>query len=270
MTNSTNKAMDEDMQALARQYREHGQAEPPAGLDRMIRARAEEAVKHRRLKGPLPWMGGLATAAVLVLAIGVVIQTPPPAPEALPEIGAADEGRERFMQDSLQEAESSRVAPMAESRAVLSDRAEPVARSAPPAPPPPAAAERQLSRLQQYSGKTMDSAVEEALVPEREAEFAPEAPALSSSLAPLPEPAERRAADQDALADSAAMELREAELDAGPLEDAVDPAEAIREALEAGRLEDARAAIDALREAQPDHPDLEALEAHWRELAEGD
>ena len=56
----------------------------------MIRARADEA---RQSTAPVPdfaWMGGLATAAVLVRAVGVVYQIQPPtAPqfEAEPDSG---------------------------------------------------------------------------------------------------------------------------------------------------------------------------------------
>lgn len=62
-------------------YRNQEAIEPPSGLDRIIRARAEQALQDDSKARPLPWMGGLATAAVLVLAVAVVIQVPEPAPD---------------------------------------------------------------------------------------------------------------------------------------------------------------------------------------------
>jgi hypothetical protein len=70
-----------ELQAL---YREQRDAEPDSGLDRMIVARAEQALATSRRRGPAPWIAGLATAGALVLAIGVIIvQIPPPAPEIM-------------------------------------------------------------------------------------------------------------------------------------------------------------------------------------------
>lgn len=66
-------------------YRCAADAEPEAGIDRMIRARAHAATgasaRHRRV---LAWGGGLATAACLVVAVGIGLQLDPPG-SALPE-----------------------------------------------------------------------------------------------------------------------------------------------------------------------------------------
>jgi cytoskeletal protein RodZ len=70
-----------DKDPLDRLYQDQPPLEPPAGLDRMIRARAEQAVEKDQRPRTLPWMGGLATAAVLVLAVSVVIQMPEPRPD---------------------------------------------------------------------------------------------------------------------------------------------------------------------------------------------
>jgi len=90
MNNPTDKTDSPDQAELKALYERDGQVEPDAGLDRMIRARADEAVSQPARSRTLPWMGGLATAAVLVLAVGVVYQIQPPtAPqfEAEPDSG---------------------------------------------------------------------------------------------------------------------------------------------------------------------------------------
>ncbi|MBS3744165.1 MAG: hypothetical protein KGY48_07455 [Wenzhouxiangellaceae bacterium] len=70
--------LDSRLEAL---YREAGDVEPDAGLDRIVRARAEEATRTGRSSSRLPWrLGGLVTASVGVLAIAVVLQQSPPGP----------------------------------------------------------------------------------------------------------------------------------------------------------------------------------------------
>jgi hypothetical protein len=63
-----------DLQDLERRYASGRDIEPDPGLDRIIQARAEQAIQPTRRHRPAPWLGGLATAAALVLAIGVVLQ----------------------------------------------------------------------------------------------------------------------------------------------------------------------------------------------------
>lgn len=77
-----NRPVDTDeVQAL---YREQREAGPDSGLDRVIIARAEQALTTSRRRGPTPWIAGLATAGALVLAIGVIIvQMPPPEPDIM-------------------------------------------------------------------------------------------------------------------------------------------------------------------------------------------
>jgi hypothetical protein len=86
------KSVDiDELQAL---YREQRNAEPDSGLDRIIAARAEQALATSRRRGPTPWVAGLATAGALLLAIGVIIvQMPMPAPEIIqPEKSSAPVG----------------------------------------------------------------------------------------------------------------------------------------------------------------------------------
>lgn len=75
------KRRDELDSRLEVLYREAGDVEPDAGLDRIVRARAEEAARTARSSSRLPWrLGGLVTASVAVLAIAVVLQQSPPGP----------------------------------------------------------------------------------------------------------------------------------------------------------------------------------------------
>lgn len=83
MTRSVHSSSSTDRDELKQRYADHGQVEPAAGLDRLIRARAEQAVADRSPRRPARWVGGLATAMALVLAIGVVVRQQPPQPESL-------------------------------------------------------------------------------------------------------------------------------------------------------------------------------------------
>lgn len=63
--------------ALDTLYRDHAAIEPEAGLDRIVLARAEQALQSTARRRPAPWIAGLATAGVLVLAVGIVVQQSP-------------------------------------------------------------------------------------------------------------------------------------------------------------------------------------------------
>jgi hypothetical protein len=58
---------------LEKLYQEQSDIEPDGGLDRLIRAQAEHAVQAQGHRRPAPWTAGAATAAALVLSVGVVI-----------------------------------------------------------------------------------------------------------------------------------------------------------------------------------------------------
>ena len=95
-------------------YRQAGDVEPEAGLDRIVRARAEQTRRERAPSGRLPWLGGLVTASVAVVAIAVVLQQIPPG-ESGPETIGPTELREpeAFMAPSVAaraEREESRAA----------------------------------------------------------------------------------------------------------------------------------------------------------------
>ncbi len=127
--------LDSRLEAL---YREAGDVEPDAGLDRIVRARADEAVRTGRSSSRLPWrLGGLVTASVGVLAIAVVLQQSPPGPPT-PEAGAPLERSEpeAFMSPSVgaDAASKSAAAPPSEAREMESAGAD--APEAAPAPSP--------------------------------------------------------------------------------------------------------------------------------------
>lgn len=90
MTRNDRDKPSAELEAL---YREHGDAEPPEGLDRIIRARAERATESGRRRAA-PWVGGVATASVAIVAVAIVLnQSPQPnelqPPETAPQPEAA-------------------------------------------------------------------------------------------------------------------------------------------------------------------------------------
>jgi hypothetical protein len=83
----TDKPTRDHRQRLEALYREQGEAEPDAGLDWRIRARAHREARSGRLPRPGHWLGGAAVAASLFVVVSVVTHTEPPqgaAPETAP------------------------------------------------------------------------------------------------------------------------------------------------------------------------------------------
>jgi hypothetical protein len=105
MTRTRSSSGKPEQDELAQRYAEHGRVEPPAGLDRMIRARAEQAVAGRSPRRPARWVGGLATGMALVLAVVVVIQQQAPQTESrsIP-FEPADDAGESLREDAGNEA----------------------------------------------------------------------------------------------------------------------------------------------------------------------
>ena len=114
MTEHGNDKHDTRLEAL---YREAGDVEPDAGLDRIIRARADEAVRVGRSSNRLTWLGGLVTASVSIIAIAVVLQQAPPGEPAL-ESPAPQQSRqpEAFMAPSMGAQSRQKVSADANSR----------------------------------------------------------------------------------------------------------------------------------------------------------
>lgn len=77
----TGKQPQDDRQRLEALYREHGEAEPDAGIDWRIRAQAHREARRSSLPRPAHWLGGAALAASLFVVVSVVTQMEPPLPE---------------------------------------------------------------------------------------------------------------------------------------------------------------------------------------------
>ena len=83
-------------------YSQAGDVEPDAGLDRIIHARADESVRINRSPIKLPWLGGLVTASVAVVALAVVLQQAPPDDPITESLVPQESGEpEAFMAPSL-------------------------------------------------------------------------------------------------------------------------------------------------------------------------
>jgi hypothetical protein len=74
MTTRNDEHRERELESL---YREAGDAEPSDGLDRIIRARADQAAERTRRRRFAPWIGGLATASVAIVAVTLAIRQTP-------------------------------------------------------------------------------------------------------------------------------------------------------------------------------------------------
>lgn len=200
-----------DQDDLAKRYAEHGQVEPSAGVDRMIRARAESANAGRSPRRPARWVGGLATAMALVLAVGVVVQQQGSGPEQL----------------SLPS--ESAIQRQSDSAGSMREEAAPEARrSAAPAPEPEG-----RNRTNQRAG--MEAADRSALQNAAES-----SPAARFS-------APRRELAEQVMADEAAADSDDSD-DPNSPDDGLPSREDVLEAIELGQLERAAELIEALSE----------------------
>jgi len=100
-----NRTTDMSQRELATLYRDAGDVEPDSGLDWIVRARAAEASREARAPRRQPWLAGLVTASVAIVAIAVVLQQQSPPGRSLPETGSPLERRapEALMAPSLDE-----------------------------------------------------------------------------------------------------------------------------------------------------------------------
>lgn len=180
----------------------------------MIRARAESANAGRSPRRPARWVGGLATAMALVLAVGVVVQQQGSGPEQLSLPSESAIQRQSDSAGSLRE----EFAPEAQ-------------QSAAPAPEPEG-----RKRINQRAG--MDAADRSAL--QNAAESSPAA----RFSAPRRELAEQVMADE-AAADSDDSDDPD---DPNSPDDGLPSREDVLEAIELGQLERAAELIEALSE----------------------
>lgn len=68
---------DISMAELESRYADSDDVAPGDGLDRIVRARADQAVASQRARRKVPWLGVLTSASVAALAVIVVVQLPP-------------------------------------------------------------------------------------------------------------------------------------------------------------------------------------------------
>lgn len=221
---------DPELQAL---YREAGDAEPDSGLDRIIRARADEAGRDRRTSNRLPWLSGLVTASVAIVAISVVLQQSPPGEPKREAIGPLELGEpEAFMAPSMgarteQKAPSNTEADEKRTDSPLMRSASPSRNPAAPAPEPVEQAAPESLRDQQRHHLDVVASEEARIVAERAREVSGR---MTEGLA-------------DRVADNPDRMLEE-----------------IRKLLEQDKTAEAREWLKRLREDHPDHAVPEDIE----------
>jgi hypothetical protein len=256
---SAREPLAPDERALAGRLREWSVAEPSTALDQRILAQARAAVPAPARR-PRPLLFGLASAATVVLAVGVVwrvLEAPPaglpPVPDAAPQMRAAGEdaaarsgsipgptapqaplGDVEAPAPPLQASQEAATRPAAGGRDNALSAPPPADRVPPPAAPAPRPATPPVA------------AAPPAAPP------APPAP-------PVPAPAEAEAARAPAVSAAPAAADREQgralevrrERGALGAEPAADAIEGIRALIAAGQLDEARNAIARLRERWP-------------------
>lgn len=217
MTEHQHDMHDPELEAL---YREAGDVEPDAGLDRIVHARADEARREQASPKRLPWLGGLVTASVAIVAIAVVLQQAPPG-ESRPETIGPTKLREpeAFMSPSVgapAEQDESAAANRPDSRTlqtVVPSQQRPTLAPGSVAPEPEAATEEERSRRERNIGEQTGIATETDRV-------------ISAEIADDPD---RMLAE-------------------------------IRRLLDEGKIERAREGLARLRAKHPDHPIPESIE----------
>lgn len=159
-TNPLPNADVEQSLELLRDQLDQDPVEPPAMIDQAIRNMAHREVEKR--KSPLRWLSGLATAAILVLAVSIVLQQQPGPVEMTtepPETQLLEESSDFRMERKAP------AAPVPQSNTIP----EPTARrNAVPAPPPPALAEPKAEARSAVEADTMD--VRQEMAPAEESE----------------------------------------------------------------------------------------------------
>ena len=229
---------ERDLETLQARWDRMERAEPPDLLDQAVLNRARRDLETGRKGRPLRWLGGFATATVVVLALAVVLEQEPqvtapaiePASEQLNEELAAPPARSKLSKDR-----SSRQA-------------------LPPAEPEPMKREARRERqdLQPALGREEKASPDAALRMERKNSEPGVSQESTESLADSPK-------EQDVLAEpyrAATAEVAEAE------EAPLSPETWIERLLalkNEGRQAELAAGIEAFRRAYPDHPLPEEL-----------
>jgi hypothetical protein len=266
--------LDQDIRSIRAQLGTHGETEPPALLDQAVlnAARRELAARRRR---PARWIGGFATAAVLVLTLTLVLEqqqtTVPPETRRIDGLRQESFGDKqagpREQEETGLAADADRAGPSGEQTRRLQGAAEESTENGPapassPAPAPPPAAPQPALRAKRESA--------EAAPPES----GDDAPAMTPPAATIT----MEAGEQDAMAgqsqrggevsmDEAPDPVHATELKTQKMQNETkadestpfpaEPRSWIERMLrlkETGQSEELRRQLEAFRAAYPDYP----------------
>lgn len=231
MSNDPRKPNDElkleqELAEVRAEWQSMAQAEPPDLVDQAVLNAARRDLEPERKKSPLRWLGGFATAAVVVLALTLVVEQE----QERPDLPTATE-KSRPRTDSP------------EKQALQSSEPSPLQAPLPPAEPRPMAREarRDATRLKAVG--------ENAIAEQAEAGTAQHFEPAAAAAPPVTEAMEAEEPAAEAMADEAfATSLEE---DLPP-----DPEAWIEQLLELranGETDALAAGIAAFRSAYPDY-----------------
>jgi hypothetical protein len=80
----TDQNIEQDFEAVSAAWRDLEREQPPDMLDQAVLNSARRALEQRGKPRPFRWLGGLATAAVVVLAVAIVVHQERQGPVAPP------------------------------------------------------------------------------------------------------------------------------------------------------------------------------------------
>ena len=193
---------DKDLETVRSAWAGLESAEPPELLDQAVLNRARRDLESRPGRWPLRWLGGFATAAVIVLTLSIVIQQDPQAP--VPTVDETDGIKldQSISKEAMKEVDrdTARRSVTAEDQAgqSLAGSEQPFEKrlqQAEPAPPPASAA-----AVMQDSASMHRQKVRSEEIPTNAAEVTAAAPAIAEI-----------AADAETAAEDESAELAEAE-----------------------------------------------------------
>ena len=223
MTNDPRKPHDDskleqELDELRAEWRGMAQAEPPDLVDQAVLNAARRELEAGRRRRPLRWLGGFATAAVVVVALTLVVEQDPrradlpPAPES-----------SRLQEDALQK------------------QAEPAKEAAPMQAPLPAAEPRPMAREARRDPARLKAMEKNAAPEEAEPGRAQRFDSPAAAAAPLSDSVETPSVAEEALQQTILP----------------DPEAWIEQLLELraqGETEALEAGIDEFRSIYPEHP----------------
>jgi len=109
----TDRPLEQDLEPIRSAWRELQRDEPPQLLDQSVRNAARRALPDRNRRSSLRWLGSLATAAVVVLALAIVIRQDQqgPVPPALETDGFQLDTRSKRSEKMADEGVAADAAP---------------------------------------------------------------------------------------------------------------------------------------------------------------